>query len=59
MSKATGDALSAPFRRLCVDIGPALRLADGLPPYDPAAWQLLPVAMPCGFLGTVALWRHD
>ena len=59
MSKATGDALSAPFRRLCVDTGPALRLADGPPPYDPAAWQLLPVAMPGGFLGTVALWRHD
>jgi 4'-phosphopantetheinyl transferase len=58
MSKATGDALSAPFRWLEVETGPALRLADGPPPYGPAAWRLLPVAMPGGFLGTVALWRQ-
>lgn len=58
MSKATGDALSAPFGRLEVETGPALRLADGPPPYGPAAWRLLPVAMPGGFLGTVALWRQ-
>ena len=35
-----------------------LRLADGPPPYVPADWRLLPVAMPGGFLGTVALWRQ-
>ena len=58
MSKATGDALSAPFRRLEVETDPALRLACGPPPYGPAAWRLLPVAMPGGFLGTVALWRQ-
>ena len=58
MSKATGDALSAPFRRLEVETSAALRLADGPPPYVPADWRLLPVAMPGGFLGTVALWRQ-
>jgi len=58
MSKATGDALSAPFRHLRVETDAGLRLAEGPPPYGPADWRLLSVAMPGGFLGTVALWRQ-
>ncbi len=58
MSKATGDALSAPFRGMSVEAGTSLRLVAGPGAYDPLAWRLLPVAMPGGFLATVALWRH-
>lgn len=56
MSKATGDGLSAPFRRLDVRLGNTLELADGPDPYQPARWQLLRVDVPPGFLATVALW---
>ncbi len=59
MSKATGDALSAPFRRMAVDTGDALRLTDGPPPYVPAAWRLLAVSAPGDFLATVALWKPE
>jgi len=45
MSKATGDALSAPFRRLEVETGARLRLADGPPPVRPRRLRLLP--SPC------------
>ena len=58
MSKATGDALSAPFRRLDVVLEPGPALVDGPAPYDPSRWRLLPVDMPGGYLATVALW-HD
>jgi 4'-phosphopantetheinyl transferase len=57
MSKATGDALSAPFRRLDVVLAPAPRLRDGPAPYLPERWRLHPVAVPGGFLATVALWH--
>ena len=57
MSKATGDALSAPFRQMEVEIEPALRLAAGPQPYEAARWRLCPVAAPPDFLATVALWR--
>lgn len=57
MSKATGDALSAPFRRIDVEAGAALRLADGPAPYDPANWRLVPIEVPGGFLATAALWH--
>ncbi|MCC7328431.1 MAG: 4'-phosphopantetheinyl transferase superfamily protein [Burkholderiales bacterium] len=57
MSKATGDALSAPFRRLDVESDGQLRLVDGPPPYLPADWQLHAVTVPGGHLATVALWR--
>lgn len=59
MSKATGDALSAPFRQLDVEVAPTLRLRDGPPPYVPAQWQLGSVAVPGGFLATIALWHRD
>jgi len=57
MSKATGDALSAPFRRLDVVLAAQPRLDAGPPPYTPAAWRLLPAAVPGGYLATVALWH--
>jgi 4'-phosphopantetheinyl transferase len=56
MSKATGDALSAPFRRLDVAQEGGLALAAGPPPYTPVDWALHPVVMPDGFLATVAVW---
>lgn len=57
MSKATGDALSAPFRQLDVATEGGLSLANGPPPYVPRDWRLHPVAMPDGFLATVAIWQ--
>jgi 4'-phosphopantetheinyl transferase len=56
MSKATGDGLSAPFSRLHVAIEPELALLQGQPPYTAADWQLCAVAVPDGFLGTLAQW---
>ena len=58
MSKATGDALAAPFRRLDVELAGGLRLRDGPPPYLPARMTLHPVDVPGGYLATVALWDH-
>ncbi len=57
MSKATGDALAAPFRRIEVATAGGPALVDGPPPYVPADWTLHPVAMPAGFLATVAIWH--
>jgi 4'-phosphopantetheinyl transferase len=57
MSKATGDALAAPFRRLEVSQSGGLALVAGPPPYSPADWALHAVDMPEGFLGTVAVWH--
>ena len=59
MSKATGAGLVAPFARLDVDATAALRLRDGPPPYLPDAWQLHAIAVPAGFLATLAVWRND
>jgi len=59
MSKATGDGLIAPFARLTVDIGEALALIQGPPPYLPDAWRLYAATVPVGFLATVAVWRGD
>lgn len=59
MSKATGDALSAPLREMNVAHEPALRLVDGPAPYRGPAWTLLPVAVPAPFIATAALWRPD
>ncbi len=57
MSKATGDALSAPLRRLDVAVEPSLRLAAGPPPYQPPAWRLVDAPVPDDYVATVALWR--
>ena len=56
MSKATGDGLSAPFRRLEVTIGETIGLAAGPPPYEPSRWRLHAIAVSDGYLATVALW---
>lgn len=57
MSKATGDALSAPFAALTVGVADGLRLCDGPAPYLPARWELRSAAAPEAFFATVALWR--
>jgi 4'-phosphopantetheinyl transferase len=57
MSKATGDALAAPFRRLEVSVDGGLALTSGPPPYLPEDWTLSLVTMPGGFLATVAVWE--
>ena len=59
MSKATADGLIAPFARLDVDIGATPTLLDGPPPYLPDAWRLHAIAVPAGFLATLAIWRDD
>jgi 4'-phosphopantetheinyl transferase len=59
MSKATGDALAAPFRQLDVVREPDLALVAGPPPYTPRQWELDAADVPEGFIGTVALWSRD
>lgn len=56
MSKATGDALAAPFRDLEVEAGERRILVAGPPPYTPAHWRMHSVDAGDGFLATVALW---
>jgi 4'-phosphopantetheinyl transferase len=57
MSKATGDALAAPFPSLDVDLrgGPTLR--DGPGEYRPRRWSLYVAAVPSDHVATVAVWR--
>ena len=57
MSKATGEALSAPFRHMVVALDGGPRLIGGPAPYAPAAWQLVATAAPAGFIATLAIWR--
>jgi 4'-phosphopantetheinyl transferase len=59
MSKATGDALAAPFRHLDVLREPDLALVAGPPPYAPRDWTLHAAEVPEGFIGTIALWSMD
>lgn len=59
MSKATGEALSAPFRRLNVKLGATIELLDGPAPYEPRRWRLHPVGVRAGMLATVALWSRQ
>lgn len=59
MSKATGDALAAPLRRLDVEVEPVLRLVDGPAPYAPGNWSLLDAGAPDDYVATVALWRES
>jgi phosphopantetheinyl transferase len=56
MSKATGDGLAAPFRRLDVELAETPRLLDGPPPYDAARWTLRSAAVPATWFATVAIW---
>ena len=57
MSKATGDALSAPFARIAVALDPALRVAEGPPPYAPRDWTLHAVDPDPEHFATVAVWH--
>lgn len=57
MSKATGDALSAPFRQIEItldDTGACV--AAGPPPYEPGQWTLHALRAPGDHLATIALW---
>ena len=58
LSKATGDALSAPFGRIDVALDPSPALIDGPPPYDPLAFALFAARVPDDYVATVALWRR-
>jgi len=59
MSKATGDALSAPFQRLDVDhLAPDLKLQAGPPPYAPADWRLIAGDVGDELIATVAVWNR-
>jgi 4'-phosphopantetheinyl transferase len=59
MSKATGDALSAPFREIDVDIAGAPNLRSGPPPYSAGAWQLVVVDVDDAHIATAAIWNGD
>jgi 4'-phosphopantetheinyl transferase len=57
MSKATGDALSAPFRHIAIALdGPDARVNAGPPPYEPHDWKLHALRAPGNHLATIALW---
>lgn len=56
MSKATGDALAAPFRELDVATDEPCALVAGPAPYVPAHWRLHGIDVGDGFLATAALW---
>ena len=57
MSKATGDALSAPFRDIDVGLDDSPRLLAGPPPYVAGRWRLVSVAVPADLIATIAIWR--
>lgn len=57
MSKATGDALSAPFRDIDVSLDDGPRLIAGPAPYEAGRWRLVSAAVPAGLIATVAIWR--
>jgi 4'-phosphopantetheinyl transferase len=59
MSKATGEALAAPFSEIDVDMQPHRRLRSGPRPYEPAQWTLHAAAVPQDYLATVAVWHGD
>lgn len=56
MSKATGDALSAPFASIDVALREEPALTRGPAPYDPDRWSLHSLAVPHGYLATLAVW---
>ncbi len=59
MSKATGDALMAPFREIDVTTTNGLQLSAGPPPYTPEHWQLFAPHAADDLLATVAVWRDQ
>ncbi len=56
ISKATGEALAAPFGRIDVDISSGPRLRAGPSPYEPDFWSLHAADVPPGYVATVARW---
>jgi 4'-phosphopantetheinyl transferase len=57
ISKASGDALSAPFRAIDVDLTSGRRLADGPGAYAPERWSLHAADAGSEYVATVAIWR--
>ena len=57
MSKATGDALSAPFAAIDIDLGRGRAPRDGSGKYRPAAWTLYAASVPDDYVATIAVWR--
>ncbi len=58
MSKATGDALSAPFAHIDVELSEGRLLRDGPAAYAPHDWSLHAAEVPDGYIATLALWRR-
>ena len=59
MSKATGDALAAPFQHIDVALGDPATLRAGPDVYLPRHWTLHRAPAPPAYVATVALWRTD
>jgi 4'-phosphopantetheinyl transferase len=59
MSKATGDALSAPFGKMEVSLEDGPALVGGPAPYLADRWSLFAADAPSDLIATVALWRGD
>jgi len=57
MSKATGDALAAPFGAMNVTLDGNRALRSGPGAYRPEHWSLHAAAVPSAYVATVALWR--
>jgi 4'-phosphopantetheinyl transferase len=57
MSKATGDALAAPFAAIAIDLE-AMRVRAGPEAYAPARWSLHRADSGPDFVATVALWHQ-
>ncbi len=57
MSKATGDALTAPFACLDVDLRGGPKLRSGPEPYLPDRWSLHAAIVPDAYIATIAVWR--
>jgi len=57
LSKATGDALSAPFGRIAVALEPAPRVIGGPSPYTPREWSLHSLDAGDAHFATLALWH--
>jgi 4'-phosphopantetheinyl transferase len=57
MSKATGDALSAPFAAIDIDLRGGREPRDGPGKYRPAAWTLYAASVPDDYVATIAVCR--
>ena len=57
MSKATGDALTAPFGSIDVGLDAERTLRSGPSPYHPDRWSLHAAVVPPDYVATIALWN--